>query len=66
MIIVNNRDKLQWQEGMTVTDLLGEMKYTFDLITVHVNGTLVPKEDYDEHVIPDNAAVGVFHLAHGG
>jgi thiamine biosynthesis protein ThiS len=66
MIIVNNRDKLEWQKDMTVKDLLDKMGYKFSLITVTVNGTLVPKEDYEERPIPDNATVGVFHLAHGG
>jgi thiamine biosynthesis protein ThiS len=66
VIIVNNRDKLEWKEGMTVEDLLEEMGYTFKLITVTVNGELVPHEDFDEYEIPDDAEVGVFHLAHGG
>ena len=66
MVIVNNRDKVDWQEEMTVADLLEKMNYVFDMITVHVNGTFVPKEDYDEYIIPDHAEVGVFHLAHGG
>lgn len=66
MIIVNNRDKLDWQEDMTVRDVLEKMKYTFSLITVTVNGELVPKVDYETHQIPDNANVSVFHLAHGG
>lgn len=66
MIIVNNRDKLEWQEDMTVRDVLEKMKYTFSLITVTVNGELVRKVDYDTHKIPDKADVSVFHLAHGG
>jgi len=66
MITVNNRDKLDWQEDMTVRDVLEKMKYTFHLITVTVNGELVQKVDYDTHLVPDNANVSVFHLAHGG
>ena len=66
MVIVNNRDKVEWLEDMTVRDLLNEMGYTYTLITVTVNGELVPGEDYEEHAVPDNAAVTVFHLAHGG
>jgi sulfur carrier protein ThiS len=42
------------------------MRYSYTLITVTVNGELVPKEDYETHLIPDNAEVTVFHLAHGG
>ncbi|MCK4762240.1 MAG: sulfur carrier protein ThiS [Candidatus Aminicenantes bacterium] len=66
MIVVNNRDKLDWQENMTVNDVLEKMKYTFRLITVTVNGQLVQKEDYDSFMVPDNANVSAFHLAHGG
>ena len=66
MIVVNNRDKLDWQENMTVNDVLETMKYTFRLITVTVNGQLVQKEDYDSFMVPDNANVSAFHLAHGG
>ncbi len=66
MIIVNNRDKLEWYEGMTVQDVLDEMRYHFSLITVTVNEELVLSEDYDEYEVPDNAKVTAFHLAHGG
>ncbi len=66
MVLVNNRDKLEWAEGMTVKDLLIKMKYTYFLITVTVNGDVVPKAEYDYFVVPDNADVNVFHLAHGG
>ncbi len=66
MLTINNRDKVEWSEGMTVRDVLDAMGYTYVLITVTVNGTLVPKTDYDTHPVPDNAQVTVFHLAHGG
>lgn len=66
MVIVNNRDKLEWQSGMTVRSLLDKMRYSYRLITVAVNGQLVPHEDYEEFHLPDNAQVSVFHLAHGG
>ncbi len=66
MIIVNNRDKIEWKEGMTVQDVLDEMNYIYPRITVSVNNQLVPKEDYKSYLIPDEAEVNVFHLAHGG
>lgn len=66
MVTVNNRDKVNWQEGMTVRDVLEKMHYSFALITVTVNGELVHTDDYDEYLVPDNARVGAFHLAHGG
>ena len=66
MITVNNRDKLEWREGMTVQDLLDEMGYSYSLITVTVNGTLINESEYDSHRIEDGSDVTVFHLAHGG
>lgn len=66
MLTVNNRDKIDWREGITVTDVLDAMGYEYSLITVTVNGELVPHEDYDSYNVPDNAEVTVFHLAHGG
>jgi sulfur carrier protein len=66
MLLINDRDRLDWQPGMTVRDVLNAMGYTYALITVTVNGELVPDEDYDEHAVPDGASLTVFHLAHGG
>lgn len=66
MIVVNNKEKLEWYEGMTVQDVLDEMGYVYPRITVSVNDRLVQKEDYATCEVPDNASVNVFHLAHGG
>ena len=66
MITINNRDKLEWRDGMTVQDLLDEMGYSYTLITVTVDDHLVPEEEYGNYAIQDGADVGVFHLAHGG
>ena len=66
MVTINNRDRLEWREGLTVRELLDQLGYTYVLITVTVNGALVAEEDYVSHVVPDGAEVTVFHLAHGG
>ncbi|MCK5072600.1 MAG: sulfur carrier protein ThiS [Bacteriovoracaceae bacterium] len=66
MIIVNNRDKLEWKNGMTVRDVLSAMGHVYPLITVTVNEELVEEEDYDTRKVPDNSSISVFHLAHGG
>jgi thiamine biosynthesis protein ThiS len=66
MLIVNNRDKIEWHDGMTVRDVLKAMNYDYALITVTVNGTVVMDEQYAAFPVPDGADVSVFHLAHGG
>ena len=66
MILVNNRDKVEWREGMTVQDVLDAMGYDYALITVTIDGKLVPDDEYSSREVPDESRVGVFHLAHGG
>ena len=66
MVLVNNRDRVAWHAGMTVQALLDVLNYSYALITVTVNGTVVGSEDYTTFLVPDEAEVTVFHLAHGG
>jgi thiamine biosynthesis protein ThiS len=66
VLIVNDRDRIDWRPGMTVQDVLDVMRYDFALMTVSVNEELVQVEDYARQQVPDGARVSVFHLAHGG
>jgi thiamine biosynthesis protein ThiS len=66
MILVNNRDSIEWKKGITVQEVLTKMGYDYALITVTVNGELVPHESYDTYKVPDNGQMSIFHLAHGG
>ncbi len=42
------------------------MGYDYALITVTVDGALVPEDDYGSFPLKDGSSVVVFHLAHGG
>ncbi len=66
MILVNNRDEVMWRKGMTVQDVLDAMGFDYALITVTLDGSLVPEHDYGSRKVPDGSKMGVFHLAHGG
>ncbi len=66
MILVNNRDKVEWHDGMTVQDVMDAMGYDFVLITVFVNDEFVSEDDYLTTIVPDDANVAVIHIAHGG
>ncbi len=66
MITVNNRDKLEWHDGMTIHDVLDAMKYNYSLIVVSVNGKPIHPDDYDTFEIPDNADIKIIHILHGG
>ena len=66
MICVNNRDQIEWEEGLTVSGLLERFRYTFPHIVVSVNGEVVPREDFATRPIVDGADVRVIHLIAGG
>lgn len=66
MILVNNRDEMAWEEGLTVSDLLERFHYTFVHIIVKIDGEVVPREEYPTRTIPDGADVWVIHLIAGG
>lgn len=66
MLIVNDRDRIAWREGMTVQDVLDILRYDYVLMTVTVDGALVPEDEYARRLLPDGASLAVFHLAHGG
>jgi len=66
VLIVNERDRVEWREGMSVQDVLDALRYDYALMTVTVDGALVPEEEYSLRLVPDGAKLAVFHLAHGG
>ena len=66
MIRVNDRDEIEWEEGLTVSALLERFRYTFPHIIVKINGQLVRREEHPTRTIPDGADVRVIHLIAGG
>ncbi len=66
MILVNDRDEVRFHEGITVREVLDAMGYDWALLTVTVNETFVPPEEYRAYVVPDNADFKAMHLFHGG
>ena len=66
MILVNNRDKIAWQPGMTVAKLLAVCRYTSPHIAVFVNDELVRPPDYATRRIEDGDEVRVLHMIAGG
>jgi thiamine biosynthesis protein ThiS len=66
MIRVNNREEIEWEEGLTVSLLLEQLKYTFPHIIVYVDGKVVRREEYATHLVPNGAGVRVIHLIAGG
>ena len=66
MILVNRREQIAWEEGLTVARLLDRLRFTFPHIIVSINGELVRRDEYGARAVPDEADVRVVHLMAGG
>ena len=65
-IILNNNEVSMAGESLSVRELLTDMKFTFPLIIVKINGRLIKKEDYERVFIGDGDNVEAIHLMSGG
>lgn len=61
----NNETELNHKE-ISIKALLAEKKFTFKMLIIKVNGSLVKKEDYDNTIVKDGDKVDVIHLISGG
>ncbi len=61
----NNNEELSGNE-MTVQQLLNTKKFTFKMLVIKINGSLIKKDEYEKAVITDGDNVDVIHLISGG
>lgn len=66
MSIKVNGKKIEWVENETVKKLLKRMKFSFPLIVVKINKTIIPRDEYIEAKIPDNSDIEIIHMISGG
>lgn len=65
-ITLNNNNETLDGRSLTVTELLRVKNYTFKMLIIKINGTLVRKEEYETTEIHDGDDVSVLHLISGG
>lgn len=66
MITVNSTP-LEWNEGMSVQDVLDAKGYTFNRIMIWLDGKPVADPDtYRTTLVPDNCMMQVIHIFAGG
>jgi sulfur carrier protein len=64
--ITVNGSTVEWEEGLTITTLLKKMNFTFRMLVIKLNGSLIKKDQYETTLIPAGADVSVIHLISGG
>lgn len=65
-ITLNRRESIEWAPGMTVSDLIRRMNFTFPRLVVSINGAVIPYVAYPTTDIPEGADVRVIHMMAGG
>lgn len=65
-ILLNNRPEVFDCKTLTVTRMLELKKYSFRLRIIKINGSLIPKENYDTTEINDGDDVQMLYLMSGG
>lgn len=64
--ILVNGDPLDWKDGMTVRDILTLKRYTFPMLVITVDDSIIDRKNYDTAIVPEGANVKVVHLMSGG
>ncbi len=65
-IRLNNNSEEISSGTLTVNELLKYKNFTFKMLVIKINGTLVKKTDYDTTMIREGDDVHVLHLISGG
>jgi thiamine biosynthesis protein ThiS len=65
-LITLDGEKVPWQSGMTVSQLLQEIADAHQYAVIRVNGKYVSRPSFDRFVIPDNAEIYLIPMIAGG
>jgi thiamine biosynthesis protein ThiS len=65
-IKLNNNSEEFEGERLTVTEVLKIKNFTFKMLIVKINGSLVKKDEYDKATVHDGDNVSILHLISGG
>lgn len=66
-ITLNNRKEIfEGHDSLTVEQILELKSFTFRLLVIKINDTLVPKDKYQETIVNDGDHLTVLHLISGG
>jgi len=66
-IILNNRpEEIDGKESVTIQELLTIKNFTFKMLVIKINGTVVKRDNYTTANVHANDDVKVIHLISGG
>lgn len=62
----NNPENIEGRDQITIQELIDYKKFSFKLLVVKINGTLIPKTDYKNASVKEGDDVMILHLMSGG
>lgn len=65
-IYLNNNIEVFQQEQLTINEILKVKNFSFRLILVKLNNTLISKPDFDYTTVKDGDDLKIIHLMSGG
>lgn len=65
IINVNGNDKI-FNEGITVTELISELKLDTEKVVIELNGDIPEKSRYSEIILSDSDKIEVIQFVGGG
>lgn len=65
MIVVNGKEN-QWQENLTIEDLLIRQDLKKNPVLIQVNNQFIDPSEYQKYVIPDGVDIKFFNILSGG
>lgn len=65
-IVLNNREEQFDAQTLTVAQIMEIKSFTFRMLVVRLNDTLVKKEDYSTESVKDGDDLKIIHLVSGG
>jgi sulfur carrier protein len=66
MRIICNGEEQEVRAGITLVELLQDLELNPDTVVVECNGTIVRREEYDDHVLPENCRLELIRFVGGG
>jgi thiamine biosynthesis protein ThiS len=65
-LITVNGEQHPWSKGMTVADLLEDLRETHNYAVVRIDGKHVSRPYFDKFLVPDNSEIFLLPLIAGG
>lgn len=65
-ITLNNRPQFFEEENLTISGVLKLKNFSFKMLVIKVNGTLIKKNQYDHQEVVHGDDVQILHLISGG